>query len=185
MLISESQIAKRVAELGTEISNDCVESQLLALVILRGGFIFAGDLLRNLDPTIEVAVDFMSVTSYGDGTISSGEIHVAKEPDLPVEGKDVLVIEDILETGITLGFVRDRLVERGARSVRFVALLEKTGKRRRTVTPDYIGFQIPDVFVVGYGLDYAQKYRNLPDIRVFVPRTPAYALDATVPHDER
>jgi len=184
-LISGSQIAKRVAELGTEISNDCVESQLVALVILRGGFIFAGDLLRSLDPAIEVAVDFMSVTSYGDGTTSSGEIHIAKEPDLRVEGKDVLVIEDILETGLTLGSVRDRLVERGARSVRFVTLLEKTGKRRHAVTPDYIGFQIPDVFVVGYGLDYAQKYRNLPDIRVFVPRTPAYTLDAKVPDDER
>ena len=169
VLISSSEIAKRVSELATEISEEYARSDLLALVILRGGFVFASDLLRRLDPAINVAIDFMTVTSYGDRTTSSGEIQIAKEPDLPVEGKDVLIIEDILETGITLEFVRDRIVARGARSVRFATLLEKAGKRQRDVASDYVGFQIPDVFVVGYGLDHAQKYRNLPEIRVFAP----------------
>ena len=169
ILITGSAIAKRVVELAAEISADCRETALLALVILRGGFVFAGDLLRNFDPAVDVVVDFMSVSSCGDGTTSSGEIQIGEGPNLPVEGKDVLIIEDILETGTTLGFVRDRILERGAKSVRFVTLLEKAGKRECAVTPDYIGFEMPDVFVVGYGLDHAQKGRNLPDIRVFVP----------------
>ena len=113
-------------------------------------------------------VDFMSVRSYDEGTSSSGQVRLVHDSDLSLEGKDVLIIEDIVETGLTLDFVREQIEAQGAKSVRFVTLLEKTGNGESGQRLDYVGFRIPDVFVVGYGLDFAQRYRHLPDIRVLV-----------------
>ena len=167
VLISGKQIAIRVAELAREISTECTNAEMVALVVLRGGFVFAADLVRALTPEVEVMVDFMSVRSYGEGTSSSGQPHMVHDSDLSLEGKDVLIIEDIVETGLTLDFIRERVEVRGAKSVRFATLLEKTGNGESSQLLDYVGFRIPDdVFVVGYGLDFAQRYRHLPDIRV-------------------
>ena len=168
VLISGKQIAIRVTELAREISTDYANAEMVALVVLRGGFVFAADLVRALAPEVEVMIDFMSVRSYGEGTSSSGQARLVHDSDLSLEGKDVLIIEDIVETGLTLDFIRERVEARGAKSVRFVTLLEKTGNGESGQPLDYVGFRIPDVFVVGYGLDFAQRYRHLPDIRVLV-----------------
>lgn len=166
VLISGRQIANRIAELAHEISTDYMNSEIVLLVILRGSFVFAADLVRALAPEIKVMIDFMSVRSYGEGTSSSGQVHLLHDSDLPLKGKDVLIIEDIVQTGLTLNFIRERVKAQGAKSVRLATLLEKTGNTGNSRSLDYVGFHIPNVFVVGYGLDFAQHYRNLPDIRV-------------------
>ncbi len=166
VLISGKQIAIRVAELAREISADYKNAEMVALVVLRGGFVFAADLVRALAPEVEVTLDFMSVRSYGEGTSSSGQVELVYDSDLSLEGKDVLIIEDIVETGLTIDFIRERAEARGAKSVRFATFLEKTGNGESAQTLDYVAFRIPDVFVVGYGLDFAQRYRHLPDVRV-------------------
>ncbi len=166
VLISGEQIAIRVAELAREISADYANSEMVALVVLRGGFVFAADLVRAMAPELEVTLDFMSVRSYRDGTSSSGKVELLHDSDLSLEGKDVLIIEDIVETGLTIDFIRERTEALGAKSVRFATFLEKTGNGEGAHALDYVGFRIPDVFVVGYGLDFAQRYRHLPDVKV-------------------
>ena len=165
VLISESQISDRISEMAQTISRDYAGTELLAVVVLRGGFIFASDLLRKLDSAVRVRLDFVSASSYGSETVSTGKVRILRDLDDLVEGASVLIIDDILETGETLTRIRTMMEERGAASVRVATLLHKKGKLKRPLTADYVGFQIPDEFVVGYGLDFAGCYRNLPDIR--------------------
>ena len=166
VLISEDQIRRRIAEIGQQISKDYAGRTVTFVGILKGSFIFLADMIRAVSVEIPVEVDFMSVSSYGDATTTSGTIHIEKDLVVPIEGKDVIIVEDIVDSGLTLLHVYNILSARGARSLRVAALLEKPGNSRYDKPLDYIGFQIPNKFVVGFGLDYAQKYRNLSDIRV-------------------
>jgi hypoxanthine phosphoribosyltransferase len=163
-LITAEQIAARVAELGARITADFAgEGRVPHLVcVLKGGCLFLSDLMRAIE--LPVTVDFIAVSSYGEGTSSSGEVRVTKDLDQGLEGRDLLFVEDIVDTGLTLAFLVDSFRRRGARSVRIATLLDKRARRRVEVPVDYVGFEIPDEFVVGYGLDYAERYRNLPFI---------------------
>ncbi len=165
-LISTEQIRRRIEELGRQISQDYAGKSVTVVAILKGSFIFLSDLIRQIDPEIDVEVDFMSVSSYGNGTKSSGAVRIDRDIEVAVEGHDVIIVEDIVDTGLTLTQVHRIFSERGARSVRVATLLEKPGNSRYERKLDYVGFQIPNNFVVGYGLDFAQRYRNLPDIRI-------------------
>jgi hypoxanthine phosphoribosyltransferase len=165
-LVSSEDIQRRTMELGGRISEDYAGSSVTLIGILKGSFIFLADLIRNIRPEVPVEVDFMSVTSYGDGTTSSGTIVVEKDVEVTIDGRDIIIVEDIVDTGLTLTHVHRILAERGARSIRVATLLEKPGSSKYEQKLDYVGFQIPNSFVVGYGLDFAQRYRNLPDIRI-------------------
>jgi hypoxanthine phosphoribosyltransferase len=154
-----------VAELGRQISIDYAGSKLVAVVVLRGGFIFAGDLVRQMDPDLGLRVDFVAASSYGNQTTSSGRVEIRPEIQLGVTGRPILIIEDIVETGRTLKALRDSILAQGAESVNVVSLLLKEHRQVEDLTIKYIGFSIPDVFVVGYGLDFAQMYRHFSDIR--------------------
>ncbi len=163
-IISSQQIQERVAALGQEIRRDFGDDQIIALCVLKGAVFFTTDLVRTIGG--EVAIDFLQVSSYGDSTTSSGVVTVLKEPQLDMHGKSVLVIEDIVDTGLTAREVHRYILNRGASKVRFATLLDKAANRKVEFTPDYVGFQIDPHFVIGYGLDHAERYRNLPDIRV-------------------
>ena len=166
VLISEAEIQKRVSEMGAQISEDYKGGSVTVVGILKGSFIFIADLIRNIDATVLVQVEFMTASSYGDGTVSSGHLRIEQDVSADVAGTDVLLVEDIVDSGLTLGAVRELLQSRGPRSLRIAALIEKDSRRRQPVPLDYVGFRIPDVFVVGYGLDLAQHYRNLREIRI-------------------
>ncbi len=166
ILVTEEEIRSRIAELGRQISRDYAARAVTLVGILKGSFIFLADLIRVISPEIPVEVDFMAVSSYGDSTTTSGTIHIEKDLGISVNGKDVIIVEDVVDTGLTLLHVYNILSGRGARSLRVAALLEKPGKSKYDRELDYIGFKIPNKFVVGFGLDFAQRYRNLPDIRV-------------------
>ncbi len=163
-LISEQEVDKRIEELGKQISKDYEGKSPHLICILKGGAFFMCELAKRI--TLPVSIDFMCVSSYGDETTSSGHIRIKKDLDESVEGKDVLIVEDIIDSGRTLYFLKDELKKRGAKSIRLCTLLDKPERRVVDVKTDYVGFQIPDEFVVGYGLDYAQKYRTLPFIGV-------------------
>ena len=163
-LVSEEEVEKRVCELGRQISEDYAGRQVHLICVLKGGVFFMCELAKRI--TVPVSMDFMSVSSYGDGTASSGVVKIAKDLDEPLEGKDVLIVEDIIDSGRTLSYLIQILEKRGPRSMKLCTLLDKPERRVKPVTVDYVGFNIPDEFVVGYGLDYAQKYRNLPYIGV-------------------
>ena len=165
-LLSEDQIQRRIAELGRQISHDYNGRTVTIIAILRGSFIFVADLVRHINPEIIVEVDFMSVSSYGSDTKSSGEVRIEKDVEVEIKDRDIILVEDIVDTGLTLTQVHRILRERGARSLRVATLLEKPGNSKCEWKLDYVGFQIPNSFVVGYGLDFAQRYRNLPDIRI-------------------
>jgi hypoxanthine phosphoribosyltransferase len=167
VLISEVEIQRRVAEMGTRISDDYQGRAITVVGILKGSFMFIADLIRHIDPAIPVEVEFMTVSSYGNGTMSSGEVRIEHDIGSPVEGRDLLIVEDIVDTGLTIARIRDLLASRGAASIRIATLLEKETARGHQLILDYIGFKIPDRFVIGYGLDSAQRYRNLKEIRVF------------------
>lgn len=167
VLYSEEEIIARVKEMGEQISRDYEGKELHLVGILKGATFFACELAKRI--TVPVTLDFMSVSSYGDATESSGIVRINKDLDEPLEGREVLVVEDIVDTGNTLAYLLDNLQKRGARSVRLCALLDKPERREKDVKVDYTGFEIPDKFVVGFGLDYAQKYRNLPYIGVVEP----------------
>ena len=143
---------------------DLQEKDLLMVVILKGSFVFAADLFRHL--TIPASVDFMSVSSYGSGSVSSGVIRVKKDLDTSIEGKDVLIVEDILDSGNTLNHLKDLLHSRGVKSLKICTILNKPDRRVAPIYADYVGFDIPDEFVVGYGLDYDEKFRNLPYVGI-------------------
>jgi hypoxanthine phosphoribosyltransferase len=166
ILITDEEIRRRIAELGRQISQDYAGRAVTLVGILKGCFIFLADLMRSISQEIPVEVDFMSVSSYGDATTTSGTIHIEKDLGIPVNGKDIIIVEDIVDTGLTLLHVYNILLGRGARSLRVATLLEKPGNSKYDRPLDYVGFKIPNQFVVGFGLDYAQRYRNLPDIRV-------------------
>ena len=162
VLIDEETVEKRIKELGEKISEDYAGRQVHLICVLKGGVFFMCELAKRI--SVPVSMDFMSVGSYGDGTSSSGVVKIAKDLDETLEGKDVLVVEDIIDSGRTLYYLLDVLQKRRPKSMRLCTLLDKPDRRVTDVKVDYVGFEIPDKFVVGYGLDYAQKYRNLPYI---------------------
>ena len=164
VLVSEEDVDRRIEELGKQISKDYAGKQVHLICVLKGGVFFLCELAKRI--TIPVSLDFMSVGSYGDGTQSSGIVKITKDLDESLEGKEVLVVEDIIDSGNTLYYLLDVLKKRGPKSMRLCTLLDKPDRREKDVKVDYVGFEIPDEFVVGYGLDYAQKYRNLPYIGV-------------------
>lgn len=163
-LITEEDVDKRIEELGKQISKDYAGKQVHLICILKGGVFFMCELAKRI--TIPVSLDFMSVGSYGDGTASSGIVKIAKDLDESLEGKDVIIVEDIIDSGRTLAYLLEILNKRGPKSMGLCTLLDKPERRVRDVKVDYVGFEIPDEFVVGYGLDYAQRYRNLPYIGI-------------------
>jgi hypoxanthine phosphoribosyltransferase len=165
VLIDAASINRRVGELAGEISKDYRGTPVSLIGILKGSWIFLADLVRHLK--LDVTVDFLRVQSYGRGVKPSGEVKITKDLDHSIEGLNVLVVEDILDTGETFHYLRDALGRRAPRTLKVVTLLDKPSRRTRPVKADYVGFTIPDVFVVGYGLDFAQQYRNLPDVRIF------------------
>ncbi len=167
LLITREQIAARVKELAAQIERDYAGRELTVVCILKGAAPFFVDLIREID--LPLTVDFMAISSYGSATKSSGVVRILKDLDKPVNGKDVLIVEDIVDSGMTLSFLKENLLSRGAASLRIVTLLDKPERRRVPLSVDYFGFTIPDEFVVGYGLDYDEKYRNLPDIGVLKP----------------
>lgn len=164
VLLTKEQIAKRVAELGAEITKDYEGKQLIAAAILRGSVIFFSDLIRCVP--IPLQVDFMAVTSYGSGSTSMGNVRILFDLQDDIKGKDLLIVEDIIDTGITLSNLRKVLCEREPNTVEFCCLLNKPDRRRAEVDVKYVGFDIPDEFVVGYGLDYDSKYRNYDSIGI-------------------
>ncbi len=162
ILVSEEELRSINARLGAQITKDFAGKNLLVLGILKGCVFFMTDLVRNID--LPLSIDFMSVSSYGSGTESTGHVKITKDIDIDLSGYDVLLVEDILDSGRTLKYVSDILKTRGANSISIVTLLDKPDRRVAPVKPDYVGCDVPDEFVVGYGLDYDQKYRNLPYI---------------------
>ena len=164
VMISEEEVDAKIAELGKKISEDYAGKQVHLICILKGSVFFTCELAKRI--TVLVTLDFMSVSSYGDGTASSGIVKIAKDLDETLEGKNVIVIEDIIDSGRTLYYLLDVLQKRQPSSLKLCTLLDKPDRRVKDVKVDYVGFEIPDEFVVGYGLDYAQKYRNLPYIGV-------------------
>lgn len=160
ILVSEDDINKRVVELGEMITKDYIDKDLVVIGILKGAVIFMSELVKNIK--LPITMDFMAVSSYGKSTVSTGEVRIIKDLDFSVEGKELLVVEDIIDTGLTLSYLIDNLKKRGANSVKVCTLLDKPDRRTVGVEVDYLGFEIPDEFVVGYGLDYAERYRNLP-----------------------
>ena len=163
-LLTGEQIQMRISEMGAEIARDYAGRNPLLLGVLKGAFIFLSDLIRAID--LQIGIEFMAISSYGAETRSSGEVKIVKDLDVAIEGRDILVVEDIVDTGLTLSYLLANLRSRGASSVKLVALLNKHERRLREVEIDYLGFNIPDAFVVGYGLDFAERYRNLPFIAV-------------------
>lgn len=164
VLISKEDIEKRIREMGKEISEYFKGEEVHLVSVLKGGVFFTCELAKNL--TVPVSIDFMSVSSYGNDTKSSGVVKVIKDLDEPIEGKNVLVVEDIIDSGRTLSYLLDNLKSRKPKSLHLCTLLDKPDRRVVEVSVDYTGFEIPDEFVVGYGLDYMQHYRNLPYIGV-------------------
>lgn len=163
-LVSEKAVDERIVELGKQISKDYEGKQVHLICVLKGGVFFMCELAKRI--SVPVSMDFMSVSSYGDDTKSSGVVKIVKDLDEAIEGKDVLIVEDIIDSGRTLYYLIDILKKRNPKSVHLCILLDKPERRVKDVKVDYVGFNIPDEFVVGYGLDYAQKYRNLPFIGV-------------------
>ena len=167
IIYTEEQIAERVRELGAEIAADYEGKTLLLVAVLRGASLFVADLARAIDGPVEI--DVMAVSSYGSSTKSSGVVRIIKDLDEVIQGRHVLVVEDILDTGLTLKYLLRNLASRKPASLEIVTLLSKAGKQRVPIDCKYTGFEIPDEFVVGYGLDYAELYRNLPYIGVLKP----------------
>ena len=167
VLYTEEQLAAIVKNMGQRISEDYKDKNLFMISVLKGSLIFMADLMRAID--IPCSIDFLSVSSYGNGTISSGAVRILKDLDDPLEGKDLLVVEDILDSGRTLSFLMKNLSARNPNSIRLCTLLDKPERRMVDIYPDYVGAVVPDEFIVGYGLDYAEKYRNLPYIGILKP----------------
>ena len=168
VLFTEEQLQARVAEIAAQIDRDYAGKQPLLVSVLRGSFVFMADLVRRI--TLPCTVDFMAVSSYGSGTTSSGQVKIVKDLSEQSEGKDVIVVEDILDSGNTLSYLLKLLEARHPASIRLCTLLDKPERRTKPVAVQYSGFTIPDEFVVGYGLDYDEKYRNLPYIGILKPR---------------
>lgn len=168
ILYGEEQLRSRVRELGEQITKDYAGGDPLLVGVLKGSFVFMADLVRAID--LPCALDFMVVSSYGSGTKTTGAVQIIKDLQVDIDGRDIIVIEDILDSGVTLNFLCGMLRSRGARSIKICTLLDKPARRSAPVTADYVGFTVDDKFIVGYGLDYAEKYRNLPYIGVLDPK---------------
>ncbi len=164
VLISTAELQNRVREMGAEIARDYAGRRPELICVLKGAVTFMSDLMRAID--LNLSIDFIAVSSYGKGVNSTGEVKIVKDLDEPLEGRDIILVEDILDTGLTLSYLVNSFRARGATSIKIATLLNKPERRKVDVTPDYSGFTIPDKFVVGYGLDYAERYRNLPFIGV-------------------
>ena len=164
MLVTAEELQRRVAELGAQISRDYAGAPLLLVGVLKGAVFFLSDLMRFID--IPVEVDFMAVASYGSATDSSGGVRILKDLDVAIEGRDVLIVEDIVDSGLTLQYLMRNLGSRNPRTLEVCALLTKPDRRKVDLPTRYVGFEIPDRFVVGYGLDYAERHRNLPFVAV-------------------
>ncbi|MCU6762916.1 Hypoxanthine phosphoribosyltransferase [uncultured Roseburia sp.] len=164
VMYPEEKVNAKIAELAAAISEDMKGEPVKLICILKGACFFACELAKRI--TVPVFIDFMSVSSYGDETESSGTVRILKDLDSSIKGENVLVVEDIIDSGRTLGYLLENLRSRGAKSVKLCTLLSKPERRVVDVPVDYVGFEIPDTFIVGYGLDYAQKYRNLPYIGI-------------------
>jgi hypoxanthine phosphoribosyltransferase len=167
VLIPRDKIQERIRELGAQIDKDYPEGPIYMIGILKGSWIFLADLVRAIPR--QVRVDFMGISSYGRGKTSSGEVKLTKDIDVSLEGMDIIVVEDIVDTGVTLTYLIQLLQQRKPRSIKVAALLDKPSRRLRPIQSAYTGFTIPDEFVVGYGLDFAEDYRNLADICVVEP----------------
>lgn len=167
ILFTEQQIHEIVARMGKQITEDYQGKNLLIIGVLKGSLVFMADLMREIQ--LPCAIDFLSVSSYGSGTSSSGEVRILKDLDQSLQGKDILVIEDILDSGNTLSFLLKTLSARNPASIRLCTLLDKPSRRKAEVYADYVGTEVEDKFIVGYGLDYAEKYRNLPYVGVLRP----------------
>jgi hypoxanthine phosphoribosyltransferase len=167
ILVTEEQLLARLAELARDVERDYEGQDLLLVGVLKGAVMVMSDLSRAL--TRPVTMDWMAVSSYGHGTTSSGVVRILKDLDTDISGKNVLIVEDIIDTGLTLAWLRDNLLSRGAASVKILAALRKPDAVKTDITADYLGFDIPNKFVVGYGLDYAENYRHLRDVAVLSP----------------
>jgi hypoxanthine phosphoribosyltransferase len=165
VLFSKVQIAGRVREIGAEISADYAGKSIVLIGVLKGAAIFLSDLARAIE--IDNTFDFVAVSSYGRATMSSGAVRLIKDIDEPIEGKHVILVEDILDTGLTLSYLRGMMLQHKPASLKIATCLDKPGRRLVPIDADYVGFQIPNQFVIGYGMDYAEHYRNLSDIRLF------------------
>ncbi|WP_277586864.1 hypoxanthine phosphoribosyltransferase [Psychrobacillus antarcticus] len=164
VLLSEEQINQKTRELGALLTEEYKGQYPLAIGILKGAMPFMSDLMKRVDTYIEM--DYMDVSSYGNATVSSGEVKIVKDLNTSVEGRDILIIEDIIDSGMTLSYLVDLFKYRKAKSIKIVTLLDKPTGRKVDLKADFVGFEVPDAFVVGYGLDYAEKYRNLPYVGV-------------------
>ncbi len=162
VLYSRQQIAERVFEMGAEISRDYAGETVVLIAVLKGAVLFLSDLARAI--TVDCTFDFLAVQSYGAGKESSGEVKIVKDLDRSIKGQNIILVEDILDTGLTLTFLKNWLLAHGPKSLRLATLLDKPSRRQMKIDPDYAGFTVPNKFVVGYGLDFAERYRNLPDI---------------------
>ena len=167
VLVSEEELKKITKRIGKQITEDYKDKNLLVVSVLKGSIMFMADLLREIK--IPCRIDFMSVSSYGSGTTSSGSVKIIKDLDINLAGYDLLIVEDILDSGVTLSNLKEILLTRGPASVKICTLLDKPERRKADVVADYIGTTIPDAFVVGYGLDYDEKYRNLPYVGILSP----------------
>jgi hypoxanthine phosphoribosyltransferase len=170
VLFSRQQIADRVAEIGRQIDRDYSGQSVVLLGVLKGAAIFLADLARNI--TIDCTFDFVAVSSYGKGQKTSGAVKLIKDVDQPIEGKHIIVVEDILDTGLTLDFLQKLFRQHQPRSLRIATLLDKPSRRMVKIEADYVGFKIPNQFVLGYGMDYAERFRNMPDICLMPPDYP-------------
>ncbi|NLX77873.1 MAG: hypoxanthine phosphoribosyltransferase [Clostridiaceae bacterium] len=164
VLVTKEQLEAKTAELGKRITEDYKGKELVLVGVLKGGFIFLADLARKID--MEVMIDFISVSSYGNSTQSSGVVKILKDIDMDITGKHVLIVEDLIDTGLTLQYLKELFNTKGCASVKLAAIMDKPDRRKVDLKVDYVGIEIPDEFVVGYGLDYAGKYRNLPEVYV-------------------
>lgn len=169
ILLTKEEIAEKVRALGKQITRDYEGKTPVLVCILKGASVFFADLIREIE--LPMTLDFMAISSYGSATKTSGVVRILKDLDNDILGKDVIVVEDIVDSGVTLNYLKQILFQRGASSLRIATLLDKPARRKvKDLKVDYMCFDIPDAFVVGYGLDYDQKYRNLPDIGVLSPR---------------
>lgn len=164
VLITEDELKAKTAELAAEISEYYKDKNLLVITVLKGSFIFAADLMRAL--SVPAEIDFMVLSSYGASSTTSGVVQIRKDLDRDISDADILIVEDILDSGVTLSYLKNMLVARGAKDVKICTILNKPSRRKADINADYIGFDVPDEFVVGYGLDYAEKYRNLPYVGI-------------------
>jgi len=170
VLITAEQIARRTAEIGRQIDADFAGEKVLLVGVLKGAAVFLADLARQI--SIDCTFDFVAVASYGKAQHSTGAVKLIKDLDQPSEGRNLILVEDILDTGLTLVFLRKLLMQHRPRSLKIAALLDKPSRRIEKIEADYVGFTIPNRFVIGYGMDYAERFRNLPDIRVMPPDFP-------------